>query len=100
MTVPVMSVGGVGIISVASNEIPGEMSELARHCLNGDYVSAQKLNKRLLPIMRINFIETSPIPVKAALSMMGLIIETYRLTLVTMADGNRNKLKALMELRN
>src|SRR5882724_4419751 len=100
MTVPVMSVGGVGIISVASNEIPGEMSELARHCLNGDYASAQKLNKRLLPIMKINFIETSPIPVKAALSMMGLMIESYRLPLVPMAQENRNKLKAVLESMN
>jgi 4-hydroxy-tetrahydrodipicolinate synthase len=100
MTVPIMSVGGVGIISVASNEIPGEMSELARHCLNDDYASAQKLNKRLLPIMKINFIETSPIPVKAALAMMGLITESYRLPLVPLAQENRSKLKAVLESMN
>jgi 4-hydroxy-tetrahydrodipicolinate synthase len=100
MTVPVMSVGGVGIISVASNEIPGEMSELARHCLNGDYAAAQKLNKRLLPIMKINFIETSPIPVKAALAMMGLMAESYRLPLVPLAQENRNKLRAVLESMN
>ena len=100
MTVPIMSVGGMGIISVASNEIPGEMSELARHCLNDDYASAQKLNKRLLPIMKINFIETSPIPVKAALAMMGLMTESYRLPLVPLAQENRNKLKAVLESMN
>jgi len=100
LTLPIMGLGGAGVISVASNEIPGEMSELARHCLNGDYASAQKLNKRLLPIMKINFIETSPIPVKAALSMMGLMIESYRLPLVPMAQENRNKLKAVLESMN
>ena len=100
MTVPVMAVGGIGIISVASNEIPGEMSELARHCLNGDFAAARKLNKRLLPIMKINFIETSPIPVKAALAMMGLMTESYRLPLVPIASENRAKLKAVLESMN
>jgi 4-hydroxy-tetrahydrodipicolinate synthase len=100
MTVPVMAVGGVGIISVASNEIPGEMSELARHCLNGDYAAARKLNKKLLPIMKINFIETSPIPVKAALAMMGLMAESYRLPLVPMQSANRAILKTVLESMN
>ncbi|HZS48958.1 MAG TPA: 4-hydroxy-tetrahydrodipicolinate synthase [Blastocatellia bacterium] len=100
MTVPIMSVGGVGIISVASNEIPAEMTELAGLCLKGDYAAAQKLNKKLFPIMKINFIETSPGPVKAAVAMMGLITESYRLPIVPVQPETRAKLRAVLESLN
>jgi len=96
-TFPLMALGGVGLISVASNEIPGPMSRLTRLLLEGKYAEARKLNYQLLPLMQINFIETSPIPVKAALAMMGMIEEVYRLPLVPMKPENRAQLeKALI----
>jgi 4-hydroxy-tetrahydrodipicolinate synthase len=96
-TFPLMSLGGVGVISVVSNEIPGEMTRLARLLLEEKYREARKLNAKLLPLMQANFIETNPIPVKAALAMMGMIEEIYRLPLVPMKPENRAKLeKALI----
>ncbi|HLI33672.1 MAG TPA: 4-hydroxy-tetrahydrodipicolinate synthase [Terriglobia bacterium] len=96
-TFPLMSLGGVGVISVVSNEIPGEMTRLVRLLLEEKYREARKLNARLLPLMQANFIETNPIPVKAALAMMGMIEEIYRLPLVPMKPENRAKLeKALI----
>jgi 4-hydroxy-tetrahydrodipicolinate synthase len=88
-TFALMSLGGVGLISVASNEAPGGMSRLTRLLLNGEYSEARRLHFELLPLMNVNFIETSPIPVKAALAMMGLIEEAYRLPLVPLRAENR-----------
>jgi 4-hydroxy-tetrahydrodipicolinate synthase len=95
-TFPLMSLGGVGVISVASNEIPGPMSQLTGLLLEGEYDEARKLNARLLPLMQANFIESNPIPVKAALAMMGTIEEIYRLPLVPMRPENRNKLEKVL----
>ncbi len=96
-TFPLIALGGVGVISVASNEIPGPMTKLTRLLLEGKYEEARKLNTQLLPLMQANFIETNPIPVKAALAMMGMIEEVYRLPLVPMKTENRAKLeKALI----
>ncbi len=96
-TLPLMAVGGVGVISVVSNEIPGPMTKLAHLLLEGNYAEAQKLNAQLLPLMQANFLETNPIPVKAALAMMGMIEEVYRLPLVPMKPENRARLeKALV----
>ena len=95
-TFPLMALGGTGVISVASNEIPGPMSRLARLLLDGKYAEARKLNAQLLPLMQANFIETSPIPVKAALAMMGMIEEVYRLPLVRMKAENRIRLENVM----
>ena len=92
-TFPIMVLGGVGVISVVSNEAPGPMSRLARLLLDGKYDEARKLNAQLLPLMQANFIETNPIPVKAALAMMGMIEEIYRLPLVPMKPENRAKLE-------
>jgi 4-hydroxy-tetrahydrodipicolinate synthase len=91
-----MALGGVGVISVASNEIPGPMTRLAHLLLDGRYDEARKLNAELLPLMQANFIETSPIPVKAALAMMGMIEEVYRLPLVPMRAENRAKLEKVL----
>jgi 4-hydroxy-tetrahydrodipicolinate synthase len=88
-TFALMSLGGVGLISVASNEAPRAMSRLTRLLLNGDYSEARRLHFELLRLMNVNFIETSPIPVKAALAMMGLIHEVYRLPLVPLRAENR-----------
>jgi len=95
-TLPLMALGGVGVISVASNEIPGPMTRLAHLLLDGRYDEARKLNAELLPLMQANFIETSPIPVKAALAMMGMIEEVYRLPLVPMRPENRAKLEKVL----
>ncbi len=92
-TFPLMALGGVGIISVVSNEIPRQMTSLARLMLEGKYDEARKLHFRLLPLMQVNFIETNPIPVKAALAMMGMIEEVYRLPLCPMKAENRTKLE-------
>ena len=96
-TFPLMALGGVGIISVVSNEIPRQMTTLARLMREGKYDEARKLHFLLLPLIQANFIETNPIPVKAALAMMGLIEEVYRLPMVPMKPENRAKLeKALV----
>jgi 4-hydroxy-tetrahydrodipicolinate synthase len=95
-TFPLMALGGVGVISVASNEVPGPMSRLAHLLLAGKYDEARKLNTHLLPLMLANFVETSPIPVKAALAMMGMIEEVYRLPLVPMKAENRAKLENVL----
>ena len=92
-TFPLMALGGVGIISVISNEIPGPMTRLAHLCLDGKFDEARKLHFQLLPLMQVNFIETNPIPVKAALAMMGIIEEVYRLPMVAMKPENRAKLE-------
>jgi 4-hydroxy-tetrahydrodipicolinate synthase len=95
-TFPLIALGGVGVISVASNEVPGPMSTLAHLLLDGKYSEARKLNAQLLPLMLVNFIETSPIPVKAALAMMGMIEEVYRLPLVPIKAENRARLERVL----
>ncbi len=95
-TFPLMALGGVGVISVVSNEIPGSISRLTHLLLNGKYDEARKLNAQLLPLMQANFIETNPIPVKAALAMMGMIEEVYRLPMVPMKPENRAKLEKVL----
>ena len=81
-TVPLIAVGGAGVISVASNEVPGEMSRLAAAALAGDFGTARRLHTRLLPLMQVNFVEANPIPVKAAMAHLGLLKLHYRLPLV------------------
>jgi 4-hydroxy-tetrahydrodipicolinate synthase len=88
-----MALGGVGVISVVSNEIPAQMTKLAHLLLDDKLGEARKLHFQLLPLMQANFLETNPIPVKAALAMMGMIEEIYRLPLVPMKPENRAKLE-------
>jgi 4-hydroxy-tetrahydrodipicolinate synthase len=95
-TFPLMALGGVGVISVVANEIPAQMAKLARLALEGKWEEARKLHFHLLPLMQANFIETNPIPVKAALAMMGMIEEVYRLPMVPMNPENRAKLEKVM----
>ena len=95
VTLPVIALGGVGIISVVSNEIPREMSELTRAALDNDWASARNLNRKYLPLMQANFTESSPLPVKAALAMMGKIEEVYRLPLVPMRRDTRSRLQKI-----
>ncbi len=97
LTLPVIALGGHGIISVASNEAPRMMAELAEACLQGNWVEARAMNRRLYPLMKVNFVESSPIPVKAALAMMGRIQEAYRLPLVKISDASRAKLVPVLQ---
>jgi 4-hydroxy-tetrahydrodipicolinate synthase len=95
VTLPVIALGGVGVISVASNEIPREMSEMTRAALNNDWHTARTIHRKYLPLMMANFIESSPLPVKAVLAMMGKIEEVYRLPLLPMRRDTRSKLQKI-----
>jgi 4-hydroxy-tetrahydrodipicolinate synthase len=96
VVLPVVAIGGDGVISVASNLLPREVSQLCHLCLEGDFAEARELFKSLLPIFKVMFIETSPIPIKAAMAMAGLIEEVYRLPLVPLSDGNRAQLRQVL----
>jgi 4-hydroxy-tetrahydrodipicolinate synthase len=95
VTLPVIALGGVGLISVASNEIPAEMTAMVRAALSNDWDTARKLCRKYLPLMQANFIESSPLPVKAVLAMMGKVEEVYRLPLVPMRRDTRSKLQKI-----
>lgn len=95
ITLPVVALGGVGIISVASNEIPREMAELTRAALENDWPKARRLQRKYLALMQANFIESNPLPVKAVLAMMGKIEEVYRLPLLPMKKETRARLETI-----
>ena len=95
ITLPVVALGGVGIISVASNEIPREMAELTRAALGNDWLKARRLQRKYLALMQANFIESNPLPVKAVLAMMGKIEEVYRLPLLPMKKETRARLETI-----
>jgi len=97
LTLPIMAVGGCGVISVAANVVPDKMAALTRAVAKGDLATAEQLHRLLYPLCRALFIETSPGPVKAALAMMGKIRENYRLPLVPLQPANRAKLQAVLE---
>ncbi len=92
---PVMAVGGVGVISVVANEIPAEMTAMVRAALDNDWKTARQLLRKYLPLMQANFIETSPMPLKAILAMMGKIEEVYRLPMVPVRRDTRTKLQKI-----
>ena len=95
ITLPVIALGGVGIISVASNEIPREMSEMTRAALNNDWDTARRIQRKYLPLMQANFLESNPLPVKAVLAMMEKIEEVYRLPLLPMRRDTRSRLQKI-----
>jgi 4-hydroxy-tetrahydrodipicolinate synthase len=97
ITLPLIALGGRGIISVASNEIPAEMTAIARLCLTGDFAGARALYRKYLPLMEINFVESNPIPVKAAMAMMGLLEPVWRLPLVPPKPENRKKIEIVLD---
>jgi 4-hydroxy-tetrahydrodipicolinate synthase len=97
LTLPFMAVGAQGVISVASNVAPREVATMVRAFAAGDGKKALQLHQKLYPLFKDLFIETNPVPVKAALAMLGLIDEEYRLPLVQMSAGNRVALKAAMK---
>jgi 4-hydroxy-tetrahydrodipicolinate synthase len=92
LTLPLMAVGGRGIISVASNEIPAEMVQMVEAAERNDFTAARKMHARLLPLLLINFVEANPIPVKAAMAAMGLLEEVYRLPMVSPQPASRDKI--------
>jgi 4-hydroxy-tetrahydrodipicolinate synthase len=96
VTLPVIALGGVGVVSVASNEIPHEMATMTRAALNNDWTTARGIHRKYLPLMQANFIESSPLPVKAVLAMMGRIEENYRLPLLPMRRDTRSKLQRVV----
>jgi len=97
LTLPMMAVGAKGIISVSSNLIPGEMSAMVRAALAGDYAKAYEYHRKFYPLFRDQFIETNPIPIKAAMAMAGLVEEEYRLPLCELSPDNRQKLAATLK---
>jgi len=92
LTLPLMAVGGRGIVSVASNEVPAEMARMVELAEAGDFAGARRLHHELLPLMLVNFIESSPIPVKSAMAMMGLLEEVYRLPMVPPQPASRDRI--------
>ncbi len=97
ITIPLTALGGRGIISVASNEIPAEMTALARAALDGNFPEARALQRRWLPLMEMNFIEANPIPVKAAMARMGLLELVYRLPMTPPSEANSERIAAVLK---
>jgi 4-hydroxy-tetrahydrodipicolinate synthase len=95
MTLPLIALGGKGVISVASNQIPREMAQMTRAALDNDWETARQLFRKYLPLMQANFIESSPMPVKAVLAMMGRIQEAYRLPMLPVRRDTRSKLQRI-----
>jgi 4-hydroxy-tetrahydrodipicolinate synthase len=97
VTVAAMAVGAKGVVSVASNEAPAEMAQIVELCERGDFAAARKLHHWLLPLLQVNFVETNPIPCKAAMAAMGLIEESYRLPLVPPSPEAREKITRVLQ---
>ena len=96
VTLPLIALGAEGIVSVASNEVPDLMSQMTNFALDGKWDEARALHYRLLPLMETNFIESSPGPVKAVMTMMGLLEENFRLPLVPVTEKSRAKLREVI----
>ena len=97
ITLPLVALGGRGVISVVANEIPGEMTRLTRLASSGDFAEAREIHRRYHPLMEINFVESNPIPVKAALAEMDLLEPVWRLPLVPPKAENRARIRAVLE---
>jgi 4-hydroxy-tetrahydrodipicolinate synthase len=95
LTLPVMALGGEGVISVASNEVPADMSRLVEACERGDFAAARAIHERLLPLLQANFIESNPIPVKAVMALAGLLEPVYRLPMVSPSSQTLQTLRAV-----
>ena len=97
ITIPLIALGGRGIISVVSNEIPGEMTKLAQLAMSGDFAGARAMQRAWLPLMDVNFVESNPIPVKAAMAMMGLCEPVWRLPMVAPSAQNHARIEAVLK---
>lgn len=97
ITIPLMALGGRGVVSVVSNQIPAEMSRLAQSCLKGEFEAARQIQKRYLSLMNVNFIEANPVPVKAGMALMGLLEPVYRLPMCPPSDANISKIEHVLD---
>jgi 4-hydroxy-tetrahydrodipicolinate synthase len=97
ITIPLIALGGRGIISVVSNEIPGEMTTLAQLAIEGNFAGARAMQRKWLPLMEVNFVESNPISVKAALAMMGLCEPVWRLPMTPPSEQNRAKIEVVLK---
>ena len=97
ITLPLFALGGHGVISVAANEIPAEMAQLCCHGLRGEFDQARAIHRKYLPLMEINFVESNPIPVKAALALMGLLEPVWRLPMVPPRVENRMRIHTVLD---
>jgi 4-hydroxy-tetrahydrodipicolinate synthase len=97
ITIALMALGGRGVVSVVSNQIPAEMTQLAQACLKDDFGTARQIQKRFLPLMNVNFIESNPIPVKEGMAMMGLLEPVYRLPMCRASEPNRARVEKVLE---
>jgi 4-hydroxy-tetrahydrodipicolinate synthase len=100
ITLPLIALGGRGVISVASNEIPAEMTLLTHLALQNDFPAARQLHRRYLPLMEVNFVESNPIPVKAAMAELGLLKPVWRLPLVAPGREDMARIRAVLESLN
>ena len=98
ITIPLVALGGRGIISVVSNEIPAEMTKLTQLAIAGDFAGARAMQRQWLPLMDVNFVESNPIPVKAAMAMMGLCEPVWRLPMTPPSAQNHAKIEAVLRL--
>jgi 4-hydroxy-tetrahydrodipicolinate synthase len=97
ITLPLMALGGQGLISVSSNEIPAEMTRIVQLALANDFASAREIHRRYAKLLEVNFIETNPGPVKAAMALMGLLEPVFRLPLVAPKPENLAKIRSALE---
>jgi len=97
ITIPLIALGGHGLISVVANEIPGEMTDLVQRALANDFAGAREVQRRYVPLMEINFVESNPIPIKAAMALMGLLEPIYRLPLCAPNPANLAKIEKVVE---
>ena len=100
LTLPVIALGGRGVISVVSNEIPADMARMTHLALSGDFAAARQVHRRVHPLMEVNFVESNPIPVKAAMAQMGLLESVWRLPLVAPKAENEARIRAVLESLN
>ncbi len=97
LTLPLMSLGGRGVISVVSNILPGNVSMMTKYALENNFIEARKIHYHLLPIFKAAFVETNPVPIKAAMSMAGMPAGGCRMPLVKLLPANEEKLKKVVE---
>jgi 4-hydroxy-tetrahydrodipicolinate synthase len=96
ITLPLLAIGGRGVISVIANIVPRETSEMVHAALEGDWKRARELHYKLFPLARAAFLETNPIPIKEAMAMAGMLEPEFRLPMCRMGDANREKLRAIL----
>jgi 4-hydroxy-tetrahydrodipicolinate synthase len=97
LTLPLMAVGGHGIVSVASNEIPADMVRMVEAAERNDFAAARAIHARIMPLLSVNFIESNPQPVKAAMAAMGLVEEIYRLPMVSPKAESKEKINTVLK---